>query len=289
MKYLNRIYDEADREFLKPLYRNLPFIEAVAVMLIISRAMAESIEIFPYSVSKAIVSLADKWAYAIAPLVDKIYGFFGYAFSPDVALMHRMPAENPIYPLPVWMISLWSFSVAYTLFYWFSLTSITYGIGRLFGRNGINEGSGRSGSFVRLLTWTGIAHIPMINWWFYVGCEMLYEIVRQEMYLGLTPPYTVSAVETSVPTPLGSLPNFVPVEGFWFGYGIGVAFLMLTILLIYGFVKRELGLDPLRTLIAILPWIAYFGFLLVGSLNVNEITGVLNAYVEQGKAWRWFR
>ncbi len=286
MKYLDRIYDEADKEFLKPLYRNLPFIEAVAVMLIISRAMAESVEIFPYSVSKIIVNLANKWAYTVAPLVDRIYGFFGYAFSPDVALIHKMPAENPIYPLSVWMISLWSFSIAYTLLYWLSFTSITYGIGKVFDRNG---GNGGNGSFVRLLTWTGIAHIPMINWWFYVGCEMLYEIVRQEMYLSLNPPYYVSVVETSIPTPLGSLPNFVPIEGFWFGYGIGVAFLMLAILLIYGFVKRELRLDPLKTLIAILPWLIYLGFLLFGSLNIDEITGVLNAYVEQGKAWRWFK
>jgi hypothetical protein len=280
MKYIARIYNEADKEFLKPLYKNLPFVEAVAVMLIISRAIAESVEIFPYSVSKMVVNLANDWAYAIAPFVDNAYGYLGYPFSPDVALIHKMPPENPIYPLSVWMISLWSFSILYTFSYWFSFTSVTYGIGKAFGRKV---------SFIKLLTWTGIAHIPMINWWFYVGCEMLYEIVRQEMYLGLSPPYYLSTVETRVPTPLGSLPNFVPIEGFWFGYGIGVAFLLLAIMLIYGLVKHELKLDPLRTLIAILPWIVYFAFLLAGSLNIDEITGVLNAYVERGDAWRWFK
>ena len=275
MKYLNRIYEEGNREFSSPIYRNLPFIEAVAIMVIISRAMAESVEIFPYSVSKAIVSLANNWALTVAPIVDRIYGFLGYVFSPEVALIHKMPPENPIYPFSVWMISLWSFSLAYTFSYWFSFTSITYAIGRFFGRKG---------SFLKLLTWTGIAHIPMINWWFYNGCEMLYEIVRQKIYFA-----SMTAVETSVPTPLGSLPNFVPIEGFWFGYGIGVAFLMLTIVLLYGFVKRELNLTPSKALVAIIPWIAYLLFLLVGSMNIDEITGVLNAYVEQGRAWRWFR
>ncbi len=94
MKYYNRIYDEASEEFVKPYRKNLPLIEAIATMVIISRAIAESIEIFPYSVNKIIVSMANSWAYLIAPIVDKVYGSLGYIFSPDVALMHRLPVEK---------------------------------------------------------------------------------------------------------------------------------------------------------------------------------------------------
>jgi len=169
LKYLDRLYAELEREFRKPYHRNLPLIEAVAVMIIISRAMAESIEIFPQSVSKYLVKIAHSWAHLVAPIVDKIYGSLGYVFSPDVALLHKFPHSNPTYPAPVWVFSLWSFSLLFTFLYWISLTLATYSLGKVLG------GRGR---FLRLLTWTGIAHIPMINWWFYVGCEMLYEIVR---------------------------------------------------------------------------------------------------------------
>ncbi len=278
MKYLDRIYDELRKELKRPYYRNLPLLEAVTVMMVISRAIAESIEIFPYSVSKYLVQIAYSWTYAVAPVIDDVYSSIGYIFSPDVALMRKLPHENPLYPSPVWVISLWSFSVTYTFIYWFSLTLATYGIGKIF--------KGR-GQFLRLLIWTGIAHTPMINWWFYVGCEMLYEIVREEIYMSLLPPYYKSAVRTEVPTPWGNLPNFVPVEGFWFGYGFGVAFMLLTILLIYGLVKKELGLNNSKTLISILPWIAYLSLILVGSLNIEEIVNALNEYVRRGDAWRW--
>jgi hypothetical protein len=279
-KYINRIYNEADKEFYKPYRKNLPLIEAIAVMVIISRAMAESVEIFPYSVNKFLVNLANTWAYFVAPLIDRIYGSLGYPFAPDVALLHKLPPDNPIYPLPVWMVSLWTFSVLYTFAYWLVFTSLTYGIGKLLGGNG---------SFIRLLTWTGIAHIAMINWWFYVGCEMMYEIVRQEVYLSLFPPYHASTVKTKVPTPWGYPPNFVPIEGFWVGFMVGTVFLILTAGLIYGFTKRELNLNPVKALVAVTPWLVYLAFVFTGSLNVDEIMRVLHSYVERGDAWSWGR
>lgn len=277
-KYFDRIYREACREFVKPYRWNLPLIEAITVMVIISRAVAESIEIFPHSVSGFLVEAANRWAYAVAPVVDAVYGALGYPFSPDVALMHRLPAENPIYPLSVWMISLWSFSVIYTFIYWIGFTALTYGIGKMLGGKG---------SFLRLLTMTGIAHIAMINWWFYVGCEMMYEIVRQEIYLSLLPPYYESAAKTRVTTPWGTLPNFVPVEGFWVGYGFGVAFMILTVALIYGLSKREMKLNTSRTVLAVLPWVIYLALLVAGSLNIEQILAQLNEYVDEGLAWRW--
>lgn len=277
-KYFDRIYREAQHEFVKPYRWNLPLIEAITVMVIISRAVAESIEIFPYSVSRPLVEAANRWAYTVAPIIDRFYGALGYPFSPDVALMHRLPAENPTYPLSVWMISLWSFSVIYTFAYWIGFTALTYIIGRIVG--------GR-GTFLRLLALTGIAHIAMINWWFYVGCEMMYEIVRQKIYLSAIPPYYESAVETKVTTPWGTLPNFVPIEGFWIGYGFGVAFMILTIALIYGLTKRELRLGVLRTILAITPWIVYLALLVAGSMNIDQILFHLNEYVSEGAAWRW--
>lgn len=278
VKYLDRIYEEASKEFAKPHYRNLPLIEALAIMIIVSRGMAESIEIFPYSVNKLLVFMANQWAYSIAPFIDKIYGCLGYIFSPSVALMHKLPAENPLYPLPVWMISLWSFTICYTFAYWLIFTSITYFLGKLLG--------GR-GSFTRLLTWLGISHIGMINWWFYAGCEMLYELVEQEIYLSPLPPYT--PVKTRLPTPLGFLPTFLPVEGFWTGYGMATASMLLTLGLIYGFMKRELELTPMKTILAIIPWILFLSLVvLAGSMNIDEITAALDEYVRLGKAWRWF-
>ena len=278
MKYLDRIYEEASKEFGKPYYRNLPFIEALAIMIIVGRGMAESIEIFPYSVNRLLVSMANRWAYSTAPLIDEIYGRLGYIFSPDVALMHKLPSENPLYPLPVWMISLWSFTICYTLAYWLLFTSVTYLLGRLIG--------GR-GSFIRLLTWLGISHIGMINWWFYAGCEMLYELVEQEIYLNPIPPYT--PIKTRIPTPWGALPTFLPVEGFWAGYGMAVASMILTLGLIYGFTKRELKLTPSKTILTIIPWILFLSIVvLAGSMNIDEITAALDRYVRIGKAWRWF-
>jgi len=280
LKYLSRLFSELEAEFARyrDPKRNLPLIEAVSVIILISRAMAESVEIFPQSVSRLLVSAADSWAWSVAPLIDRIYGSLNYVFSPDVCLSHLMPPEAPTYPLPVWMISLWSFSLLFTFSYWLLLTAATYGIGRALG--------GR-GSYLRLLTWTGIAHIPLINWWFYVGCEMLYEIVRQEIYMSLLPPYSPSAVGTSVPTPWGSLPNFAPVEGFWAGYGFGVAFMIMTLLLLYGFVGRELELPSSKVLISLTPWIIYMALLLTGSMNIEEIVRALDGYVRRGDAWRW--
>ncbi len=116
----------------------------------------------------------------------------------------------------------------------------------------------------------------------------MFEIVRQEMYLGLFPPYYKSAVSTKVVTPWGELPNFAPIEGFWLGTGVGVTFMIITIILIYGFVKRELKLSRARTLVAIFPWLIYLGFLFTGILNIEEISSVLDSYVESGLSWRWF-
>ncbi|GEM_PF-5144193 len=279
-KYFERLYREFDKEFEKPYYKNLPLIEAVIVMIITSRAIAEGIEIFPYSINKFLVDLAVSWSYIIAPIIDEAYRSVGYLFCPDVALIHKLPEENPTYPLCVWMPTLWLFTIIYTFTYWLIFTAITYGIGKVLGGKG---------TFLRLLACTGIAHIPLINWWFYVGCEMMYEIVQQEIYLSLLPPYYASVAKTKIPTPWGWLPNLIPIEGFWFGYATGIAFMILTIALMYGLVKRELKLNTLRTLMSIPHWIVYLlGFVLIGSLNINDIEMILNDYVSKGLAWKWF-
>jgi len=117
----------------------------------------------------------------------------------------------------------------------------------------------------------------------------MYEIVRQEVYLSLFPPYHASTVKTKVPTPWGYPPNFVPIEGFWVGFMVGTVFLILTAGLIYGFTKRELNLNPVKALVAVTPWLVYLAFVFTGSLNVDEIMRVLHSYVERGDAWSWGR
>ncbi len=278
MRYLGRMFRDLDKDFIRPLKKNLPLIEAVAAMIILSRGMAESMEIFPYSVSKILMRAAYSWAYAVASVIDRIYGALGYPLSPRVVLTHKLPAENPVFPMPVWMMALWSFSIVYTFMYWLAMTGATYGIGRALG--------GKGGSFLRLLTWTGIAHIPMINWWFDVGCEMMYEVVQQKVYMSLFPPYANSAEPIRIPTPWGPLPSFVPVETFWSGYGMGAAFMIVTTLLLYGLTKREMKLSVGKAAVAVLPWIVYFVLLFVGSLNIPEITRALDEYLRRGMTWR---
>ena len=107
MRYFKRIFTEAEDEFKEKGIRSLPFIEALAVMIIISRGMAEAIEIFPYSVSKYLVYLADRWVSIIIPYLDNVYKLLGYPFAPDVALQPVYPHENPVYPLCTYMIALW--------------------------------------------------------------------------------------------------------------------------------------------------------------------------------------
>lgn len=247
-------------------------------MVIISRAISESVEIFPYSVNKFIVETSTRWAYAIAPIIDRVYRGLGYPLAPDVSIIRKLPVENPKYPLCVWMVSLWTFSVIYTFTYWTLSTLTTYSIGRILG--------GR-GSLLRLFTLIGIAHIPMVNWWFYVGCEMMYEIVEQEIYLNLLPPYYGSAVKTVIHTPWGNLPTLVPIEGFWLGLGFGVGFALLTLLLLYGFVKLELGLSKFKTLVTIAPLVGFIVFIVVGAFNIDEIVHMLDGYVKEGLAWKW--
>ncbi len=135
-KYFDRLFRELDREFVKPYYKNLPLIEAFVVMIIIARAMAEGIEIFPESVNPFLVKTAEAWTWAVAPMVDRIYGALGYPFCPDPAMIHRLPQGNPVYPLCVWMPSLWSFTILYTFAYWAGLSLLTYLIGRLLGSRG---------------------------------------------------------------------------------------------------------------------------------------------------------
>jgi len=279
-RYFNRIFEEASEEFEKGKLNSLPFIEALAVMIIVSRGMAEAIEIFPYSISKFLVNLAYNWSLYTTPFIDRVYKSIGYLFAPDVSLIPHFPPNNPKYPLCSWMISLWLFSILYTFSYWFILTGVSYLLCRtLRGK----------GSYFKLLVMIGLAHIPMINWWFYTGCEMLYEIVQQHVYLSITPPYYKSAVKIYIPTPLGNLPSYLPIEGFWAGFGFGVYSMILTIGLIIVFIKRSMNINYKQSFLASLPWLIYLILILIGSLNVNEITAILNDFVKKKIAWSWLR
>jgi len=278
-RYFKRIYEEADNEFKRYGLKSLPFIEAVTVMILVSRGTAEATELFPYSISSFLVDIAVKWCLTIAPYVNAIYSALGYPFAPDVTLMHKYPVENPIYPTPVWMFSLWTFSIVYTFGYWIILTLVTYYIGRFLGGKG---------SFVKLLTWIGIAHIPIINWWFYNGCEMLYEIVQQEIYLSLTPPYYKSATKIEIPTPWGKLPSYLPIEAYWAGYAFALGSIVITVGLVIASIYLEHKLNIIKTVISASPWLIYLILIVLGSLNISEICSVLNEYVRSHATWSWF-
>ena len=86
---------------------------------------------------------------------------------------------------------------------WFFLNLATYALWKaLKGKGGLGQ----------LFLSTGIALVPWVNWWFYVGSETMFELVPQTLYTRMVPPFSEDMISVSVG--LGGQPNVMSLEAY---------------------------------------------------------------------------
>lgn len=210
------------------LNRKLAMIEAIAVIVLLGRASAEGAEVFPPGFNPVILSLLEKW------------------YSVSGSFFKGLPAGNPK------MYSYWVLMLPFQFALWIFLTAISYTIAKAHTSKA---------SFGNLLICLGIANIPLINWWFYPGCEATFVTIPHELHLDLLPPYVHNA----------PIPPISPIEHYWGYRAFGFICMLWSAALIWAVIKRELGVKRRAALLAAIPWFLYFAFLVVRSLRYNLI------------------
>jgi len=237
------------------------------MIFISARALAETLELFPVAIHPIIAWLGINWAYKIAPYIDFIYGSLGYPLTPSALLEPEFPEEihriylqsySQLFNTPVWVISIWTFTLTWIICTYLGLTLISYLIAKIWSKNV---------SYEEMLFWIGIAFIPLINWWFYVGSETMFEILPQRIFIDIFPPYkNVITVEEAI-----GKPNVLAIEQYWDMWSIGFICLIWSAILMTGFISNYLRTNIKKTLIILLPWYLYFILLIIGSLNIYDI------------------
>jgi len=165
------------------------------------------------SVHPILAYIGINWALRIAPFVDTVYNALGRPLLPDplekphhpeeIHLAFAPEAQPHLYTTPVWVFSLWTFTFAWTVGIWFFLNLATYALSKaLKGKGGLGQ----------LFLSTGIALVPWVNWWFYVGSETMFELVPQTLYTRMVPPFSEDMISVSVG--LGGQPNVMSLEAY---------------------------------------------------------------------------
>ena len=267
-RYLESVYKRIFREEKIRYRHTLNLMVTLTIIFTSARALAETLELFPVAINPVISWLGINFAYRIASAIDFIYGLTGYFLTPEYLLEPEYPEEihmiylntqvTRFFNTPVWVISLWIFSFIWIFGTYIIISYITYLLARVF-----NEEI----SFKQIFVWTGVAFIPWMNWWFYIGSETMFEILPQKIYIDMFPPFrTAISIEDAI-----GKPNVLAIEQYWDMWSIGFLCLIWSMLLFTFFITRLVNVDIKRGILISLPWYIYSVFLVIGSLDVYSI------------------